>query len=166
MQKSSLKNLEYSDHIEEHGKAFFDLSCERGLEGIVGEDANSPYVVGERTHYWVKFKNYRTEEFYIGGFTGSRTHIESLLFGSLRDGELIYVGHTDKGLRRGKQADDLRSNLTRLIRNASPFKNKPDITARVHWVEPRLVGRVRFLEWTQDEHLRHSVFLGLNRGAS
>jgi bifunctional non-homologous end joining protein LigD len=31
----------------------------------------------------------------------------------------------------------------------------------VTWVAPRLVGQVRFAEWTQDGLLRHPVFLGL-----
>jgi bifunctional non-homologous end joining protein LigD len=29
------------------------------------------------------------------------------------------------------------------------------------WVEPRLVARVEFLEWTADDHLRHARFVGL-----
>ena len=30
-----------------------------------------------------------------------------------------------------------------------------------HWVEPRLVGQVRFSQLTRDERLRQPVFLGL-----
>ena len=47
----------YSDHIEEHGKEFFLLSTERGLEGIVAKDKQSPYVGGRATGYWLKIKN-------------------------------------------------------------------------------------------------------------
>src|SRR5262245_21766435 len=83
-----LPRIQYSDHIEEKGEAFFKVAVEKGLEGIVAKDGNSPYISGERTHYWLKFKNYRTEEFHIGGFTGSRNQIESVLFGFFRDGDL------------------------------------------------------------------------------
>lgn len=166
MELAPLSRVQYSDHVEEQGKTFFDVAVERGLEGIVGKDGASPYISGHRTDYWVKFKNYRVQEFQIGGFTGSPNHIETLLFGLFRDGDFVYVGNTDKGLPKGKQAEDLRSELGNLMRNTSPFKNKPDITGKIHWVEPKLVCRVRFLEWTEDRHVRHAVFLGLNRGAS
>src|SRR5215831_4150596 len=63
--------VHFSDHVEEQGKAFFEVASGRGLEGIVGKDAASPYISGTRTDYWVKFKNYRVERIYIGGFTGS-----------------------------------------------------------------------------------------------
>src|SRR5437660_12698659 len=33
-----------------------------------GKDTNSLYVARERTHCGVKFKNYRTKEFYVGAF--------------------------------------------------------------------------------------------------
>jgi bifunctional non-homologous end joining protein LigD len=29
------------------------------------------------------------------------------------------------------------------------------------WLAPRLVGQFEFVEWTPDEHLRHSRFMGL-----
>lgn len=41
----------YVDHIEEHGKVFFRLASERGLEGIVAKDKQSPYVGGRETNY-------------------------------------------------------------------------------------------------------------------
>jgi bifunctional non-homologous end joining protein LigD len=30
-----------------------------------------------------------------------------------------------------------------------------------HWVKPRLAAEVRFVEWTAEGRLLHSVFLGL-----
>jgi bifunctional non-homologous end joining protein LigD len=29
------------------------------------------------------------------------------------------------------------------------------------WVRPKLVVQVRFVEWTEDGHLRHATFLGV-----
>jgi bifunctional non-homologous end joining protein LigD len=58
--KRMLRNIPgvlYVDHIEEHGKEFFRLASERGLEGIVAKDKQSPYVSGRETSYWLKIKN-------------------------------------------------------------------------------------------------------------
>ena len=123
--------VRFSDHVEEKGKAFFEVAYNRGLEGIVGKDAASPYVPGARTDDRVKFKNYRVEKVYIGGFTGSLNHIESLVLGIFKDKDFIYVGHTDKGLNRGGARQQLRDRLPNLIRRTSPFTNKPEVTARL-----------------------------------
>jgi bifunctional non-homologous end joining protein LigD len=158
----SCPSVQFSDHVEDQGKALFDVASKKGLEGIVGKDADSPYLSGARTEYWVKFKNYRIEPFYIGGFTGNLNHIESLLFGIFKGKEFIYVGHTDKGVTRGDNRKQLGRKLGDLIRGTSPFSNRPDITAPVHWIEPKVTCRVRFLEWTQDGHVRHATLVGLD----
>jgi bifunctional non-homologous end joining protein LigD len=31
----------------------------------------------------------------------------------------------------------------------------------MQWVKPKLVAQIRFVEWTNDGHLRHAAFLGL-----
>jgi bifunctional non-homologous end joining protein LigD len=30
-----------------------------------------------------------------------------------------------------------------------------------YWLKPELVAQIEFAEWTPDEHLRHSKFVGL-----
>ena len=55
-----------------------------------------------------------------------------------------------------------------------PFANLPEaksgrwgvgLTAETmkecRWLKPVLVGQFKFVEWTQDGHLRHSRFIGL-----
>jgi bifunctional non-homologous end joining protein LigD len=162
IENTSPPGVQFSDHVEEKGKALFEVASKTGLEGMVGKDAASPYLSGARTEYWVKFKNYRIESVHIGGFTGSLNHIESLLFGIFKGKEFIYVGHTDKGMTRGDNREQLRRKLSDLIRRSSPYSNRPDVTAPIHWVEPKLTCRVRFLEWTQDARLRHATLVGLD----
>jgi bifunctional non-homologous end joining protein LigD len=162
IERTSPPGVQISDHVEEKGKELFEAASNRGLEGIVGKDAASPYISGARTDYWVKFKNYRVEQFYIGGFTGSLDHIGSLLFGIFKGKEFIYVGHTDKGLARHGNKEQLRQKLARLIRQNSPFKNRPDIASQVQFVKPKVTCRIRFLEWTQDGHVRHGTLVGLD----
>jgi ATP-dependent DNA ligase len=36
-----------------------------------------------------------------------------------------------------------------------------DKMADCTWLQPVLVGQFEFLEWTQNDHLRHSRFVGL-----
>ena len=50
-------NLIYVDHIQETGRAFFELVSRQRLEGIVAKDAMSPYIVGKETWSWLKIKN-------------------------------------------------------------------------------------------------------------
>jgi bifunctional non-homologous end joining protein LigD len=33
--------------------------------------------------------------------------------------------------------------------------------AEMRWVRPALVAQVRFVEWTEEGHLRHAAFLGV-----
>ena len=162
VENSALPGIEFSDHVEAQGKALFEVATKRGLEGIVGKNADSPYVSGSRTDYWLKFKNYRIESFHIGGFTGSLNQIESVLLGRLKGKELIFVGHTDKGLGRDQNRKRLQDQLAKPLRSSSPFKNRPDVTAPIVWVEPNVTCRVRFLEATQDGLLRHATVVGLD----
>src|SRR5262249_42873449 len=52
----TLPGIEFSDHVEAQGRALFEIATQKGLEGIVGKDADSPYVSGSRTDHWLKFK--------------------------------------------------------------------------------------------------------------
>ena len=58
--------------------------------------------------------------------------------------------------------------------NECPFANLPEAKsgrwghgltkakmAECQWLKPVLVGQFEFLEWTVDNHLRHSKFVGL-----
>ena len=48
-------------NVEEHGKEFFNVVSQQGLEGIVGKEKTSPYVSGRETWHWLKIKNRRFE---------------------------------------------------------------------------------------------------------
>jgi bifunctional non-homologous end joining protein LigD len=42
----------------------------------------------------------------------------------------------------------------------SPFENPPKVPEKIQWVRPAFVCEVAFAEWTQDEELRQTTFLG------
>ena len=47
-----------------------------------------------------------------------------------------------------------------LFTNRSPFVNPPKLAERVQWIRPELVCEVALAEWTDDEQLRKTTFLG------
>ncbi len=147
-----------------------------GLEGIIAKQPASKYEVGRRSGAWVKLKCVNEQEFVIGGYTppkGSRDFFGALLVGHYEDGKLLFAskvgsGYTQASLRK-------LFNLFKPLRRATcPFVNLPTkragkfgqgVTASnmklCTWLAPKLVGQIRFTEWTSDGGLRHPVFLGL-----
>lgn len=68
----------------------------------------------------------------------------------------------------------LFERLRALEVGACPFANLPEKTAgrwgqgltaekmkECRWLQPEIVGRFEFAEWTPDNHLRHPRFIGL-----
>ena len=43
---------------------------------------------------------------------------------------------------------------------SKPVENPPKIPEKIQWVQPRLVCEVAYAEWTEDEQLRQTTFLG------
>jgi bifunctional non-homologous end joining protein LigD len=156
--------LRYTDHVEGPGDEIFARACRLGAEGMISKRADAPYRPG-RGRDWLKVKCVQRQEVVIGGFTepeGSRTGFGALLVGVHEDGELRYAGKVGTGFDAAALGD-LRRRLARLERRAPPFVDPPrGAEARsAHWVAPRLVAEVRFLEWTAAGALRHPVYEGL-----
>ena len=82
-------------------------------------------------------------------------------------GRLRYAGHVGTGFTQAMLAD-LIGRLRPLLRTTTPFGAPiPAEHARgAHWVEPRLVGEVRFAEWTTEGSMRHPSWRGLHPGKS
>jgi bifunctional non-homologous end joining protein LigD len=157
------KGIRYSDHVVGGGAAFFQLACEKQLEGIVSKRRDSPYV-GGRGGTWLKTKCIARQELVVGGWTdpsGSRTGLGALLVGYYEGKTLRYAGKVGTGYTQQMLAE-LVTLLAPLARRASPFEPIPK-EPRVHWVEPTLVVEVAFTEWTTDGRLRHPSFQGLRR---
>src|SRR6266849_1359624 len=157
-----LPNISLSEQIAQHGVAFFRAVEEQGLEGIIAKEAPSRYRQGIRGSSWLKIKTHMRQEAVIGGFTepkGSRHGFGSLLLGVYDNGDLIYIGHAGTGFDQ-KTLAKIRGQLDGLVQESCPFKTKPKPHATVYWVRPELVGAVSFGLWTDDEQIRHPVFLG------
>jgi bifunctional non-homologous end joining protein LigD len=154
--------IRYSDHQERLGKELFALARQKGLEGIVGKRADSPYVAG-RSGHWVKVKSTEEMDAVVGGWTeprSGREYFGSLLLG-LHDGEALrFIGHVGTGFA-GDVLERIHEALGRLAARRSPFAEVPETNEPAHWTKPQLIARVRHSGWTSAGRLREPVFLGL-----
>ena len=145
----------------------------QGFEGLVAKRCNSRYESGLRSGAWMKMRINRGQEFVIGGYTiGTRT-FDALVIGYYEDGRLMYASRTRNGF-----TPVLRQQLFKKFRGLEiaecPFVNLPEARsgrwgqgltkekmADCRWLKPVLVGQFEFVEWTADNHLRHTKFVAL-----
>jgi bifunctional non-homologous end joining protein LigD len=153
--------------FSDDGAAVLEVARQRGLEGIVAKRLTAPYLPGRRSDTWRKVKLFRTQEVVVGGWKpgeGRRAGtLGSLLLG-LPDGRggLDFVGHVGTGFTDRVLAE-LMAELAPLEQPDLPFTGpvpKEHIRG-ARWVAPRLVGEVRFAEWTRDGRLRAPSWRGL-----
>jgi DNA ligase D-like protein (predicted ligase) len=155
-------SLQFTEHRERDGEAYFRRACRSGWEGVIAKNGDSAYI-SRRTRDWLKFKCRHEQEFVIGGYTdprGSRIGFGALLLGFYRRRSLIYAGKVGTGFNN----DLLRhlcKKLAQLQIPSPPFANDKLPRRGVHWVKPRLVAQIGFTEWTVEGKLRHPRFLGL-----
>lgn len=160
---AGLSRVKFSEHVENDGKAFFKRAAKAGAEGVMAKRGDGPYLSGQRTSDWLKIKVLPRQEAIIAGYTeprGTRKHVGALVLGVYSQGELRYIGHAGGG-SSADALKDLKIRLKKIERPTSPFAQEPKTNAPVHWVEPRLVGEVKFQEWTAEGIMRQPIFLGL-----
>lgn len=159
-------SVRYAGHVDGDGEAFYSVVAERGLEGMVAKLRRSRYEPGRRSGSWLKIKRRRDQELVIGGWTpraGSDADLGSLLIGVHEGGVLRPAGKVGTGFDAGERAR-LLSLMEPLARDTSPFRPAPREKG-VHWVEPSLVARVEFAEWSADGMLRAPSYKGLELDA-
>jgi bifunctional non-homologous end joining protein LigD len=144
-----------------------------GLEGLVAKRRNSRYEPGLRSGAWMKMRVNRGQEFVIGGYTIGTKTFDALIFGYYEGDRLMYAARTRSGFTPAIR-EQIARKLRRLETAQCPFANLPEARsgrwgqgltkekmADCRWVKPELVGQFEFLEWTADNHLRHSRFMAL-----
>jgi bifunctional non-homologous end joining protein LigD len=143
------------------------------FEGLVAKRRTSVYESGLRTGAWMKMRVNRGQEFVIGGYTRGTKTFDALIFGYYEGDRLIYVARTRNGFTPVTRTQ-LFKKFKGLELDECPFVNLPEARsgrwgqgltkakmAECVWLKPVLVGQFEFLEWTGDNHLRHSKFIGL-----
>lgn len=128
-----------------------------GWEGVIAKRRGSPYE-HRRSKHWLKMKIEASQELVVGGFTdpqGSRAGLGALLVGYY-DGEgFVFAGKLGTGFNT-RMLLDLRKRLDALEIAKPPFTQSKGLPKlRAHWVRPKLVVQVAFMEWTKHGKLRH-----------
>jgi bifunctional non-homologous end joining protein LigD len=155
--------LHYSTHVVGKGIAAFNRAKRAGEEGVMAKLSSGKYYSGQRTREWLKVKASLGQEVVIVGFTAprrSRQYFGSLVL-AVRTGDgWKYVGRAGTGFDYD-MLKSLHAKLVPLKTARKPFPEKVPDEANTTWVRPKLVGEVKFTEWTSKGEMRHPVFLGL-----
>ena len=157
------------EFIEQDGKAFYQATCDLGLEGIVAKRKDGIYSPGRRSDAWQKIKRVRDSDFVIAGYTlgGKRKeYFSSLILGLYdRNQRLKYVGQVGTGFS-DREAKSLFSQLQELHIENSPFQAPLNIQRLTYWCRPELVCQVEYGEFTLDGKLRYPIYKNLREEKS
>ena len=157
--------LRYSEHIAEFGKREFVKAQRAHEEGVIAKRAAGLYYSGKRTREWLKFKAVHEQEVVIVGYTEprrSRKYFGSLVL-AVRDKSSkswVYAGHVGTGFNQAA-LKSIYEKMQPLRTDKKCFDQKVKDEKATTWLIPKLVGEVKFTEWTSDSEMRHPVFLGL-----
>ncbi len=154
--------VRYAGHVEASGVAFFKAAGEKELEGIVAKLRRSPYEPDRRTRSWLKLKVRREQEVVVVGWlTGQGTHtdIGSLILAVRSGDRWLHAGQVGSGINTRTRRELLRQ-LEAIERDTSPIDPAPKLRG-ARWVEPRIVIRVEFAEWTADGMVRQAAYKGI-----
>ncbi|WP_343707344.1 DNA ligase D [Flavobacterium sp.] len=160
--KYSFSNVFYSEHTIGEGIKQFEKAIKNKTEGIIAKRVDSTYTINRRSTNWLKIKTANEEEAIIIGITepkNSRKYFGAILLGQYDGKKLQYIGKCGTGFTE-TVLKDLYSQLESYFIDNSPLDEKIPIRDKIQWVQPKVVCQVKFSEWTQDQHLRHPVYLG------
>jgi DNA ligase D-like protein (predicted ligase) len=146
---------------------------EYGFEGLVAKRLDSRYEAGLRTGAWRKMRVNQGHEFVIGGYTMGSTTFDALIVGYYDGDAFKYVARVRNGFTPATRGQVFR-RFKGLEMKTCPFVNLPEkgsgrfgqgLTEEkmqdCRWLKPALVVQLEYLEWTRDNHLRHTRFVGL-----
>ena len=134
-----------------------------GWEGVIAKRRDSTYEQ-RRSKHWLKMKCELAQEFVVGGFTdpqGGRVGLGALLVGYFEGNDFVFAGKVGTGFDT-KLLAALRARLDGTRVETTPFTKATGLPRlRASWVEPTIVVRVAFIEWTVHSKLRHSRLLAV-----
>ena len=157
--------LHYSEHVAEFGKREFAKAQRAHEEGVIAKRAAGLYYSGKRTREWLKFKAVHEQEVVIVGYTEprrSRKYFGSLVL-AVRDKvrkRWVYAGHVGTGFDQAA-LKSLYGTMQLVRTDKKPSDKKVKHENATTWLVRKLVGEVKFTEWTSEGEMRHPAFLGL-----
>lgn len=154
--------LLFTDFIEKHGKRYFSVVKQKGLEGIMAKHINSPYLLGKRSRHWLKIKTTETMVCHVCGYTvgkGERANtFGALLLATKKGDAYFYRGRVGTGFNYEERMT-LLSLLKPLTISKPPLlENFESFPLKIVWVKPELRVIVQFKEFTQKGYLRTPSF--------
>jgi len=165
--------IRYSPILEGRLSDLIQSVKTQGLEGLVAKRRDSKYEPGQRSGAWMKMRVNAGQEFVIAGYTPSPKNFDALVIGYYDGSKLIYAARTRNGFTPASRAELFRK-IKPLEIAECPFANLPEkkagrwgagLTAAkmadCRWLKPQLVGQFEFVEWTGENHLRHTKFIAL-----
>ena len=149
------KRIEIIPFTQDGKKLWKEITSKKG-EGVVGKNLESKYSPNARVSDWIKIKFFKSVDCVLIGFTQEKRIISAFLLGLYDNGQLRYVGKVGTGFTE-KFLQQIFKKMSKIIIPDSPVKNLKNINAR--WISPKLVGEIKYLEFTKDKILRAPVFL-------
>lgn len=144
---STNENFIKSNYVIGKGVDLFKRVKRLGLEGIVAKRVDSKYYENMRSKEWIKIKNYKREEFFIGGYIDTDFK-RSLLLGEYRsDGKFYFVG---------KVTVDKSRVLNSKVSKKSLFCNFNE--KNCCYFQNLLKCEVVYIGRTQNNNLREPIF--------
>ena len=133
--------------IKEKGVNLFNKIKDLDLEGIIAKRYDGKYYINKRTDEWIKIKNYKTEEFFIGGYIIKKSKfVISVLLGEFIDNKLYYVGNMALSKKNKIYNELIKQNTSK-----NYFVNyKKD----ANFIKPLLKIKVSYIERTKNNSLR------------
>ena len=128
-----------------------------GWEGVIAKRRGSVYV-HRRSKQWLKLKVEASQELVVGGFTdpeGARVGLGALLVGYFDGDDFVFAGKIGTGFNTALLLE-LRKAFDAIEIAKPPFTKAVGLPRlRAHWVKPKVVVQVSFMEWTVHGKLRH-----------
>lgn len=134
-----------------------------GWEGVIAKRRGSVYE-HRRSKLWLKLKVEASQELVVGGFTdpeGARVGLGALLVGYYEGDDFVFAGKIGTGFNTTLLLE-LREKLDALEIARPAFTRAIGLPRlRAHWVKPKVVVQVSFMEWTVHGKLRHPRLIGV-----
>lgn len=131
--------------VRGNGEAYFNLTRQHGLEGIVMKKANSKYAVNSRSNDWLKVINYSEAECYV---LGKRKKEFGLLLGLEEEGKIRPAGVMEF------MQPEARKEFYNLYPALITEENKDFV-----FLEPKIKMKVKFRNFTKAGNIRIPSFV-------
>lgn len=144
------ENILVTPSIIGNGNEIFQLTKDRGMEGIVGKRIDSIYKTNHRSHDWLKYKHFKVMETVILGY---KENPFIMVVGiQSKNGKYRPLANVEFGFKPDEKTA-FRKIAKQIITN---------VDKEMIWLEPILRCKVQYLEKTQTGALRIVSFKGFS----